>query len=279
MLPDVVLRERFRLDVSAASGLVVRGGVAHVIADDGERLRRYRLDGARLPDVPAADGTPEAPFAKPLKPDLEALLDLADGRLLAFGSGSRPNRERAWLFDPRLGSARSLDLAPLYARLRSELGELNIEGAARYGNQFVLGQRGAGRRSASALVLLEGSSPNDREPGFSAAAYQSIVPVALPEIDGIPLTLTDLAVHPGLGLHFLAVAEATDDPYEDAPCAGSVFGRFDAAFRPLLLARLRPDVKAEGLAWWEPDDGPGRWLVVADADEAAHRSPLYELSP
>ena len=106
MLTDVVLRERFRIDASAASGLAVRDGVAHVIADDGERLRRYRLDGARLPDVPAADGAPETPIAKPAKPDFEALLDLADDRMIAFGSGSRPNRERALLFDPRRGLAR-----------------------------------------------------------------------------------------------------------------------------------------------------------------------------
>ena len=75
-------------------------------------------------------------------------------------------------------------------------------------------------------------------------------------------------MHPTLGLHFLAAAEATDDPYEDAPCAGSALGCFDAAFFPRLLARLRPDLKAEGLAWWEPPGGPGRWLVVADADDA-----------
>src|SRR5688572_7700516 len=186
MLPDIVLRERFRLDVSAASGLVVRDGVAHVIADDGERLRRYRLDGARLPDVPAADGAPEAPIAKRHKPDFEALLDLPDGRLLALGSGSRPNRERALLFDPRRDLAQALDLAPLYARIRAELGELNIEGAARCKDQWVLGHRGAGR-TTSALVLLDGSA-RDREPALTAATCRSIVPLALPDLDGIPLT-------------------------------------------------------------------------------------------
>ncbi len=278
MLHDAVLRERFRIDVSAASGLVVRDGVAHVIADDGERLRRYRLDGGRLPDVPAADGAPEAPIAKKAKPDLEALLELPDGRLLAFGSGSRPNRERALLFDPRRDSARSLDLAPLYARLRAELGAINIEGAARDGDRWVLAHRGVGRRSASALVWLDGSAAISKlEDALDAAAYQSIVAVALPVLDGIPLTLTDLAVHPALGLHFLAAAEATDDPYEDAPCAGSVLGCFDTALRPQLIARLRPDVKAEGLAWWQPDDEPGRWLIVADADAPELPSPLYEL--
>ena len=74
-------------------------------------------------------------------------------------------------------------------------------------------------------------------------------------------------MHPTLGLHFLAAAEATDDAYEDAACAGSAFGSFDAAFQPRLLARLRPDIKAEGLAWWEPAGAPGRWLIVADADQ------------
>jgi hypothetical protein len=279
VLPDVVLHERFRIDVGAASGLAMHGGIVHVIADDGERLRRYRIDGARLPDVPAADGT-EAPIAKPAKPDFEALLDLGDGRLIAFGSGSRPNRERALLFDPDRGLARPLDLAPLYTRLRAQLAEINIEGAARYGERWVLGHRGVGRRNASALVWLDGAAAmRDRDSSLSASAYRSTSAVALPDLDGVPLALTDLAMHPALGLHFLAAAEATDDPYEDAPCAGSVLGRFDAELRPHLIARLRPDLKAEGLAWWQPEDGPGRWLIVADADDAARCSSLYELFP
>jgi uncharacterized protein DUF6929 len=273
---DAVLRERFRIDAGAASGLVVRDGVAHVIADDGERLRRYRLDGARLPDVPATDGTPEPAIAKPRKPDLEALLDLGDGRLVAFGSGSRPNRERAVLFDPRAGRADPIDLAPLYARVRAELGALDIEGAARWRDAIVLGQRGIGRGRTSALVWLDGTAAPARG-AWNAASFRSVAQVALPELEGVPLALTDLAVHPVLGLHFLAAAEATEDAYEDAPCAGSVLGRFDEALRPQVVARLRPDVKAEGLAWWQPPGEPGRWLIVADADDGARESPLYEL--
>jgi hypothetical protein len=234
------------------------------------RLQRYRLDGARLADVPVAQGA-EAPLAKRHKPDLEALLDLDDGRLLAWGSGSRPNRERALLFDLRSGGFEVLDLTPLYARLRAELGELNIEGAARFGEHWVLGQRGAGRRAASALVLLDASA-------FPVLSFHSWAPLPLPDLDGVPLRLTELAVHPTEGLHFLAAAEATDDAYEDAPCAGSVLGQLDAQLRPHLVARLRPDVKAEGLAWWQPERDPGRWLVVADADDVSYRSPLYEIA-
>jgi hypothetical protein len=268
-LRDAPLRERFRLETGAASGLVVRDDVAHVVADHGLRLQRYRLGGVRLPDVPPAPHA-EPPIAKSEKPDLEALLDLGDGRLLAFGSGSRPNRERALLFDPAAGTAHRLDLAPLYARLREALGELNLEGAARVGSDWVLGNRGAGRRAPSALVRVDASA-------FPALAYHSWAPLPLPDLDGVPLHLTDLALHPSDGLHFLAVAEATDDAYEDAPCMGTVLGRLDAALRPELLARLRPDVKGEGLSWWQPDRGPGRWLVVADADDLAFRSPLYEI--
>jgi hypothetical protein len=278
VLPDAVLRERFRIDVGAASGLVVRDDVAHVIADDGERLRRYRLDGVRLPDVPSPDGAAETPIAKPAKPDFEALLDLADGRLIAFGSGTRPNRERATIFDPQRGTAEPLDLAPLYARLRSELGAINIEGAARVGGRFVLGHRGIAG-GASALVWLDGAALFAGHRSLSADAVREISAVALPDLEGVPLALTDLASQPTLGLHFLAAAEATDDPYEDAPCTGSVIGRFDGAFRPRLLARLRPDLKAEGLAWWQPEGGPGRWLFVADADDAARHSSLHELLP
>jgi hypothetical protein len=245
-----------------------------------KRLHRYRLDGTRLPDLPAAARGPEAPIAKPLKPDFEALLDLSDGRLIAFGSGSRPNRERAVLFDLSRGTARPLDLAPLYARLRAELGEINIEGAARDGDCWVLGDRGVGRQRASALVWLDAvAALGDGDDVVSASAYRSTSAVPLPDVDGVPLALTDLAAHPTRGLHFLAAAEATDDPYLDAPCTGSVLGRFDPAHRPHLIARLRPDLKAEGLAWWQPQEGPGRWLVVADADDPARHSSLYELFP
>jgi hypothetical protein len=250
---------------------VVRDGVAHLIADHGLRLQRYRLDGVRLADVPAAPD-PDPAIEKPLKPDLEALLEVGDGRLLAFGSGSRPNRERALLFDPRAGSVDGIDLAPIYARLREELPALNIEGAACLADAtWLLGQRGAGRRAPSAIVRIDASR-------FPALAFQSCVPLALPDLDRVPLHLTELAVHPSEGLHFLAAAEATDDPYEDAPCAGSVLGRLDAAFRPELIARLRPDVKAEGLAWWQSERDPGRWLVVADADDVSWRTPLYEIA-
>src|SRR5258706_3629839 len=236
-LRDAILRERFRVAAGGASGLVVRDGVAHVIADDGVRLRRHRLDGTRLPDVPAADGAPEPPIAKPDKPDLEALLELADGRLVAFGSGSRPNRERAVLFDPRAGRADPIDLAPLYARLRAELGPLDIEGAARWDGQIVLAQRGIGRGGASALVWLEDRAPGARG-AWPAAAHRATTSIALPDLDGVPLALTALAVHPHLGLCFLAAAEATEDAYQDAPCAGSVLGCFDAELRPQPIARL-----------------------------------------
>jgi hypothetical protein len=251
--------------------------VAYVVADDGWRLQRYRLDGTRLTDLPAGDGAPEAPIAKPTKPDFEALLELADGHLLALGSGSRPNRERGLLCDPD-GGARPIDLAPLYQRLRSELGELDVEGAVRWGGRIALAHRGVGRPSRNALVWIDEPAFGACESSLPASACRGWAPLALPDLDGVPLSLTDLAVHPEQGLHFLAAAEDTDDAYRDGPCTGSVIGRLDAELRVAWIARLRPDVKAEGLAFWRDDGASGRWLVVSDADDPRRPAVLYEVA-
>jgi len=83
------------LEVSAASGLVAdAGGRFAVIADDeldllfvtiaGVTVERVRLFPDE-PPLPRADGGPARKLAKP---DLEALVMLPDGRLLALGSGS-----------------------------------------------------------------------------------------------------------------------------------------------------------------------------------------------
>jgi hypothetical protein len=229
---------RFPLALSAASGLVVRDDVAYVVADDGWRLQRYRLDGTRLTDLPAGDGAPEAPIAKPTKPDFEALLELADGHLLALGSGSRPNRERGLLCDPD-GGARPIDLAPLYHRLRSELGELDVEGAVRWGGRIALAHRGVGRPSRNALVWID-------EPAFGAC--ESSCRPRLSRLGAAraarPRRRAALAHGPRgppeQGLHFLAAAEDTDDAYRDGPCTGSVIGRLDAELRVAWIARLRP---------------------------------------
>ncbi|MGQ0701051.1 MAG: DUF6929 family protein [Panacagrimonas sp.] len=276
-LPDSRLRAMFPLHLSAASSLVRVGDVVHVIADDRLAVFRFRLDGNALPPLALAGiGDAVDPLPKPVKPDLEALLELPDGRLFAFGSGSTTRRESGFLIDLAGGLSQRIDLAPLYASLRSNLGNLNIEGAASRGSHLVLAHRGVGERGGGALILLD--VPAAPACGIASASMKRIVPVDLGRLDGVPLAITDLAIHPQGGLYFCAAAEATDDPYLDGSCTGSVMGRFDEDFRPCELRRLRPDVKAEGLCWWKTINGLDHWLLVADADDPAQHSPLFTLT-
>jgi len=276
MLPDGLLDPRFTLTLSAASGIVLRDGIVYVMGDDRGALDRFLLaDGTPLSPIALSPGSADAVLAKPDKPDLEALVDLGDGSLLALGSGSRANRERGF----RIGAdgVQELDLSPLYARLRQDLPHLNIEGAVRMGFELVLAHRGVGKSDASCLVRLDAAKLLPRRPSsWTAAALIEIRPVALGDIDGVALAFTDLATDADGTLHYLAAAEDTDDPYLDGACRGSVIGRLTKG-SALPTARLRPDVKAEGLAFLGRSVRENTWAVVTDADDPGLRAKFYEL--
>lgn len=281
--PDNRLHPLFELKISAASGLVLLDDVVHVIADDRLAVHRFRLDGRALPPTALPRSGKSAdipdPLPKRVKPDLEALMELPDGRLLALGSGSRSRRESGFLIDPAGSSARRIDLAALYASLRSSLGEINIEGAAYPGSRLVLAHRGVGEQGGGALVFFDVHAGLDfHEDRFPDLSAEAILPVDLGRLDGVPLAITDLAMHPQRGLYFCAAAEATEDAYLDGRCSGSVMGRFDEAYSPCEVRRLRPDLKVEGLCWWKTADGLDHWLLVADADDPAQQSPLFTLT-
>jgi hypothetical protein len=271
------LRPLFELTVSAASGLVVRDGVAWVAADDRFALDAYRIaDGASLPAIELQSDGLKRVLRKKEKPDLEALLDVGNGDLLALGSGSKPNRELG--YRARDGHVETIDLSALYDAIRARIGSLNIEGAVRRGPHLILAHRSNGKRDASCIVRVDAdmclSAPGARWP---ATALADIAIVRLGELDGVPLAFTDLALHPDGTLNYLAAAEHTEDAYLDGPCKGSVIGWFDAQFRAHHIGRLQPDVKAEGLAWWKNANGSGQWLVVTDADDPQKRATLFVL--
>ena len=93
----------------------------------------------------------------------------------------------------------------------------------------------------------------------------------------VPLTLTDLGVDDRGRLHFSAAAEQTRDPYLDGRCAGSVLGCFGGEGVVEWMCPLPgPPHKVEGLHWLRADGDAARWLLVADADDAAVPAPLIE---
>ncbi|MCC7516883.1 MAG: hypothetical protein IT470_06035 [Pseudomonadales bacterium] len=261
-----------QLPVSAASGLVILGNTVYVVADDALHLGIYKLDDPhfaqylrlREGDLPA-----DKKARKNLKPDFEALAWLpptpqySHGALLAVGSGSKANRQRAVLvpLDAQghvTSIIHTLDFAPLYAAL--QLDDCNIEGAVACGERLVLLQRGNNRHEKSALVILSGVDIRTR---FSASQTE-IIPVALPTINGVPLGFTDGVFLPNGNLLFSAVAEDTDDSYNDGVCLGAAIGEMTLQGEVLRCEMLAEPHKIEGLAL--SDDGAQLYAVTDAAD-------------
>lgn len=279
------LQRQSTLPFAAASGLVAAHAALWVIADDGLQLQQLDAQGTSLashPLFPGREALPQQPKArKKAKPDLEALCLLPDGRLLALGSGSRPQRRLGSLFEPATGRVQSVDAAALYQQLEQTLPELNIEGACFWSETLLLAHRGnsAGAGAGDALIPLHGATAMD-ELARGVLTPQSLrghSPLQLGLLDEEQLTITDLATDDEGQLWFSAAAEATRDRYEDGACAGSVLGRLDATLTPVQQWRLSGRQKIEGLALRAATPGHLQWWLVADADDPAVHSPLWSV--
>ncbi len=268
--------------LSAASGLVRAGSFLYVVADDELHLGVFpaagdapghliRLFEGALP-VSKAD-------RKKLKPDLETLMklpaagDYPDGAILALGSGSKRNRRMGALL--RLdahgavrGSPEAVDLAPIFASLDDAFRDPNIEGAVVVGNEVRLFQRGNKRQRENAIIRYELSSFLG---ALDTERHRSIKPnairmVDLGEIDDVPFCFTDAAALPDGEMVFTAVAENTDDSYNDGPCAAAVVGLVDGEGYVRRLSRLASPHKVEGVDARVVDNAI-KLLLVTDADD------------
>lgn len=233
---------------------------------------------------------------KKRKLDLEACTVARgpDGRerMIAWGSGSLPARERLVVLEPGAG-ARIVDAGALYAGLRGaeELAgsELNIEGAAALGDRVRLFQRGNGAPRGALqpvdatcdLDLAELLAWLDAPESHAPPRPRDIVQWDLGSVRGVRLTFTDACRGPGDAVAFLAAAEASPDATRDGEVVGVAIGVLersgearwalvrDAGGEPVLD-------KCEGLAW-VPGAAGRRALVVVDRDDPDAPSELLEL--
>lgn len=267
------------MHVTAASGAVKAGRFLYVAQDDQLQLGVFEEGVPRGRRAQLFEGSLPGPLdeRKRAKPDIEALTiaPVGGGRaLLALGSGSSENRRRGGLWpltgDGALtGEPRAIDLTAPYAALTTELAELNIEGACVRGDKLLLAQRGNGREGNNAIVSVA------LDPTLAGEAAEfDVQPHDLGDIEGIPLTFTDLVLLPSGNVMFSAAAEDTDDPYLDGPCLGSALGVIDAAGEVIAVERLERIHKIEGVAvdWAEETI-----LLVEDPDDASRPSSLFSL--
>ena len=255
------------LPLCAASGLVKAGARLWVVADDLHHLvelpsgRGHRLFLGEPPRDPVR--------RKKVKKDLEALVALPGGRLLAFPSGSKKRRALGALValgaGGRWAGSCVLDCGALLRALGKAVPGLNIEGGFVAGDRIALLQRGNGRKRLNALIEYSLDAFLAWVDGRRSVPKARVRRVRLGAWDGTPLSFTDGFFHGGV-VYFCAAAERTDDPVRDGEVAGSVVGVLERGERPRVLARF-PKVKLEGLAL---DAARGRRLsvlAVTDADD------------
>jgi len=269
--------------LSAASGLVCVKSFIYVVADDELHLGVFHVDDDSPGDfIRLFAGVLPDPKAerKKEKPDLEALTllpayrDYPNGALLALGSGSRRNRRFGALVGLSVegaisGAAKAVDLSPILAPLEDAFSALNIEGAVVSGDELRLFQRGNKGHGENAIVRYGLSSFLE---AFNSNRTSAIRPSAiqyfdLGHIDGVPFCFTDAAVLPDGEMIFTAVAEDTDDSYNDGPCRAAAIGMAENDGRLRWLRRLEQPYKVEGI----DARGAGdviKLLLVTDADDA-----------
>lgn len=254
--------------------IVVVQDDVHVLAlqDDTERYAPLLLP-------PGSDGRRvfgKATGNKSRKMDLEACVTLPDGRLLALGSGSRPERERLVVVTPDL-EVRVVEARDLFARFLSTPefsgSELNIEGAIVVEEALRLLQRGNGAPRGDILpVNAMGDLPLDAflrwlDFGGSVPELRNVRQYDLGSVGGVLYGFTD-ATLVGDAIAFVAGAEDSPDTYQDGDVLGALFGviRGDE----VVATRVRnadgepTGLKIEGVEWL-PDRKT--FLVVADMDD------------
>jgi hypothetical protein len=276
--------------VRAASG-IARYGAGWLVVQDDTTHGAVWADGSgrALRLVPAVEGLDhfeESSGTKGLKPDLEAVVALPDGSVLALGSGSTEARMRAGLLAPS-GEVTAADLAPTYARVTETLGvprdQLNLEGACLVGGALRWFQRGlpsAGAPTASVDLDLDAlvAAVRDGDPG--GVAVSEVRRYDLGAVSGVGLAVTDaVALADGLVL-VSAAAEDAATTYDDGPVVGSALALLDGdrlvdlVELPLLDGAVS---KVEGLALAGQRDDVLDLVAVVDADDPAVPSLLLEL--
>lgn len=264
--PMITTRVERTLDVSAASGLILRDGVFHVVADDENALFAFGLDGASRRIALLAEELPaDTKQRKARKADFEILVDLSGQGLLAMGSGSRPTRERAVRVD-RDERVEEIDTTPLCASLRTSFPDLNLEGGARVGDAFVLMQRGnrGDRRNALVFIAMRDLQRALATRRFELTSAPRVVELDLGSVSDVPWSGTDLTCLDDGDLLACAVLEDTCDAYQDGACLGSALVRIAPDGTLRWHRRLDTSAKVEGVAV----DGNTAWLVT-DADDRA----------
>ena len=294
MIPSKVLPLNFKTTegdqkyFSAASGLVHLKNRYYVIADDDLSIGSLSEDGqqSRLDQIMPGTLPTDLKKRKKQKPDFEALFWLNDQRLGGEGlvvlpSGSKPNRFIA-VFVPLTAEATlnlkgivRFDMSPYYNSILKQEKELNIEGVFMEQELLVLFHRGNSDNDQNRFFEFKKSELVDLILGENKKLLFSIEKTEIVDvgaIDGIKLTLTDIALFEGRR-YFLAAAENTSNAIDDGEIKGTVLGELIAGSQVRTIATFE-NQKFEGLSLQRRDNKIIIFSMVSDNDKASETSSL-----
>ncbi|MGI9020750.1 MAG: DUF6929 family protein [Solirubrobacterales bacterium] len=263
--------------ISAASAVVRRGDFIYVIGDDELDLGVFTVSEGKPGEMrPALSAGSEGD-----KPDVEALTALPPfegapyGALFGLGSGSKRSRDRGFVWEiapdgSLRGDSRAIDLHPLYERLRGEIEELNVEGAAVLGDDLWLFHRGNDEESANAVVevaLGEAMASLREDAALEVNDIKRVRAYDLGELGGTRLSFSDATALTDELIVFTASAEA-----EGGGIHGSVVGTISGEGIVERLRTIDRRWKVEGVHA-AIDTGVIDFVFVCDQD-ADEPSPL-----
>jgi hypothetical protein len=281
--------------VRAASALRRFEGRLVIVQDDVNALAVVDASGAVQPVLLPAHASGRRVFDdahgnKRDKLDLEACVTLPDGRFVAFGSGSTPEREQLVVWRGGREPPSAVDGAALYGELRAAVTagavRLNIEGAVVSGSRVQLFQRGndtrgAGSAASNAIAELD-CADFVAWLDSSAAPPPSVVRVTtanLGDVDGVPFGFTDAVALGEQAVVVLTCAEDSADAIADGAVLGCRVGVLDAHGLRLVdvydSSGARTRLKLEGI-----ERRPGsstEFDVAVDVDRPAAPAQLGRL--
>jgi hypothetical protein len=251
--------------------LVQIGETLCVIGDDEQHLALFNQndDGpGRLLRLLPGDLPHKKKKRKKVKPDFEILFALpvlgdADSQTIcAMGSGSTDQRMRCVLVNLDNSDVVVRNLQSLFAALASLVTEINLEGAVVRGDRLLLFNRGNMQNPETCIFETTLSAITGDE-DITVALVQTL---ALPLIDGVPLTVTDACSLDNDFILLSAVAEVTDDSYADGAILGAAIVVLDGNLDVVMIEALEPIYKIEGITARRTETGV-ELLCVSDADD------------
>ena len=253
--------------VNAASGIHQENNQVYVVSDNSAYLYHYDIKHANLNRILLVADQNEEPIEKREKPDFEAICLMGD-ELFVFGSGTKANRENAYIYNKKTKKVDNQSLTPLYTALREAGGldfkNFNIEGAAYKNGQWYFLSRGNGPLNKNIIFTFKGGRNLVDIP-----EHIQVHEMSLPQLQGCPTGFSDGTIVKDR-LYFIATAEDKASTYDDRTNKGSYIGYIDLGTWSLgPTHELSKSQKFEGLTLHKKAGHISSFLLCEDPDDVS----------